>query len=159
MKLELDPILILGIVKQSAEALRGNHPALAIELNSAHAHLTRIADHIQGLSHPITEDFLEGLEREQQFQRLNWGLDKDETKSDDDWFWLIAFLATKAKQTPDGDPTKKRHRLISTAAALMNWHAQTLDDDEVPVCGAQTFVTGPPVRICPLPFGHKGECE
>lgn len=75
------------------------------------------------LDTPETEDFLKALELEQQHQRARWGIDHDEQKSDDDWFWLIAFLAGKAKQT-EFDPEKKRHRLIATAAALMNWHSQ-----------------------------------
>ena len=74
---------------------------------------------------PHTEDFIEAVKLEAEHQRLRWGSDHDAGKKDSDWFWLVAYLAGKAIHKPE----KKLHHIVTTAAALMNWHAHATDSD------------------------------
>lgn len=74
------------------------------------------------------------------------------SKDDSDWLWLVAYLSVKAvfgkkrlvadwmardvrssavefarlgQPNPDGGSEKKAHRIISIAAAALNWHRNT----------------------------------
>jgi hypothetical protein len=76
------------------------------------------------LNSPELHDFSAGVIMEAAHQRERWGSEHDESKGADDWFWLIAYLATKAMQAITyGDHDKALHHMITTAAALANWHA------------------------------------
>ncbi len=72
------------------------------------------------INNPHTDDFLEAVRLEAAFQREHWGSAHDAGKTDADWFWLVGYLAGKALSKPE----KRLHHTVSTAAALMNWHAQ-----------------------------------
>jgi hypothetical protein len=71
---------------------------------------------------PEVKDFLLGVVKEAEHQRARWGSAHDAGKTDADWYWLVGHLAAKALMLPD----KRLHHLITTAAALMNWHLYTL---------------------------------
>jgi hypothetical protein len=76
------------------------------------------------LNTPELEDFAKGVVSEAQHQRARWGSEHDAGKTASDWYWLVAYLATKAHQAiVYGDSAKALHHLITTAAALANWHA------------------------------------
>lgn len=66
---------------------------------------------------PRTDDFLEAVRLEAAHQIERWGSEHDAGKTPADWFWLIGFLAGKAMHFPE----KRKHHIISSAAALMNW--------------------------------------
>lgn len=77
------------------------------------------------LNSPELHDFAAGVVMEAAHQRERWGSEHDEAKGPDDWFWLVAHLATKARQAITyGDHDKALHHMITTAAALANWHAR-----------------------------------
>lgn len=73
------------------------------------------------LNTPETADFLEAVRIESAHQRDRWGDEHDEQKSPEDWFWTIGYLAGKAIR-PDATHHKRLHHIITTAAALANWH-------------------------------------
>lgn len=67
---------------------------------------------------PQTEDFVEAVKLEAAHQQLRWGTEHDTGKTDADWFWLVGYLAGKALHKPE----KRLHHIVTTAAALLNWH-------------------------------------
>lgn len=68
---------------------------------------------------PEIKDFLPAVHNEALHQRERWGADGDAGKTTVDWYWLVAHLAGKALHFPE----KRAHHIITTAAALLNWHA------------------------------------
>lgn len=74
---------------------------------------------------PEIAEFLKAVENEALHQRERWGSEHDAGKTDADWFWLVGFLAGKAIR-PDNTSEKQLHHIITTAAALLNWHAAKL---------------------------------
>jgi TnpA family transposase len=56
-------------------------------------------------------------------QRERWGVDQDGGKADADWFWLLGYLAGKALHDVNG---KRLHHIITSGAALLNWHAHAI---------------------------------
>lgn len=73
---------------------------------------------------PEFVDFVEAVKREAAHQRERWGEAHDRSKSAENWYWLVGFLAGKALRAHiDGDLDKARHHTISSAAALSQWHA------------------------------------
>jgi hypothetical protein len=72
---------------------------------------------------PQTDDFFNAVKLEAAHQQIRWGTRTDAGKEPQDWFWLIGFLAGKAVH---GficlDRKKGLHHIISSAAALLNWH-------------------------------------
>lgn len=78
---------------------------------------------------PEVEDFLKAVAVEAAHQRDRWKGDHDKLKTDADWYWLIGWLGGKAvmgphepddKRTPE---ERKKHRIITIAAAAYNWHS------------------------------------
>lgn len=79
------------------------------------------------LNTPEIADFLKGVEREALHQRDRWGADHDAGKAAEDWFWLLGYLGGKALHAAkSGNADKALHHTISSAAALLNWHAAIL---------------------------------
>lgn len=74
---------------------------------------------------PHTAEFLEAVHLEAIHQRERWGSEYDTGKTDADWFWLVGYLAGKALHKPE----KQVHHIITTAAALLNWHAAKTGTD------------------------------
>lgn len=72
---------------------------------------------------PETEGFLKGVRLEAAHQVARWGDAHDRSKSAENWFWLVGYLASKALRAAIiGDRNKALHHTISSAAALFNWH-------------------------------------
>ncbi len=83
----------------------------------------RIAELEALINTPETADFVKGVRAEAAHQRERWGVDHDAGKAPLDWFWLIGYLAQKAATSAmSGDVEKAKHHIISTAAAMANWH-------------------------------------
>lgn len=72
---------------------------------------------------PELEDFLGGVKVEAAHQVERWGEAHDRSKSAENWYWLVGYLAGKALRSAiAGDREKALHHTISTAAALFQWH-------------------------------------
>jgi hypothetical protein len=96
------------------------------------------------INHPVTDDFLDGVRIEAAHQVGRWGAAHDRGKTPLDWFWLIGYLAQKAATAALQAESAKAeglndirvvayqkkalHHTISTAAALLNWHAQIMSE-------------------------------
>jgi len=87
-------------------------------------------ERLRGLvDNPITADFLAGVQAEAAHQVLRWGVAHDRSKSAENWFWLVGYLAGKClRSSIAGDREKALHHTISAAAALAQWHAAILAD-------------------------------
>ena len=73
---------------------------------------------------PEVDDWFVGVRIEAAHQVERWGSDHDAGKTPFDWFWMLGYLAQKAADAQArGDLDKAKHHTISTAAALLNWHA------------------------------------
>lgn len=94
------------------------------------------------LNTPHSSEFLEAVHLEAMHQRERWAAEHDAGKTDADWFWLVGYLAGKAlhstKIADDDDyedhviekqRAKAVHHIITTAAALLNWHAARTGTD------------------------------
>jgi len=68
---------------------------------------------------PLTGEFFESVRNEAAHQKQRWGKEHDESKTDEDWFWTLGFLAGKALHNVR---FKKKHHIIAAAALLMNWY-------------------------------------
>lgn len=86
------------------------------------AELEADAERYRAINTPEIENFLQAVHNEALHQRERWGSEHDAGKTDADWFWLIGYLAGKAIR-PDATAEKQLHHIITTAAALLNWHA------------------------------------
>ena len=84
-----------------------------------------LADELMALINtPELEDFDRAVPLEAAHQVLRWGIEHDKGKEPMDWFWLIGYLTGKALAAIlKGDTAKAKHHVITTAAALRNWHA------------------------------------
>ncbi len=82
------------------------------------------------LNTPELSDFTAGVTLEALHQRERWGAAHDRSKSAENWFWLVGYLAGKALRAAavDGDKDKALHHTISAAAALSQWHAAIIAD-------------------------------
>ncbi|WP_334032947.1 hypothetical protein [Burkholderia gladioli] len=72
---------------------------------------------------PQAGDFLRAVSIEAEHQRQRWSSKHDSGKMPADWFWLVGYLAGKALHAHAVcDEKKAEHHIITTAAALANWH-------------------------------------
>ncbi|WP_208452170.1 hypothetical protein [Burkholderia gladioli] len=72
---------------------------------------------------PQSGDFLRAVSIEAEHQRQRWSSDHDAGKTPADWFWLVGYLAGKGLHAhAAGNVEKAEHHVITTAAALANWH-------------------------------------
>lgn len=82
------------------------------------------------LNTPELHDFAKAVVLEAAHQRARWPLDHGANKTDEQWFWLIGYLAGKALHNPPhpdiAAADKRLHRIITIAAAAANWHAARL---------------------------------
>ncbi len=79
---------------------------------------------------PHIDDFMTGVAIEFTHQREAWGEAHDRSKSAENWFWLVGYLAGKALfATIKGDKAKALHHTISAAAALRHWHSAIIADE------------------------------
>ena len=97
-------------------------PTISHELATAAAReLNRLYEIINT---PMYLQFLEATHREAIHQVERWGTPHDRGKEPQDWFWLVGYLSGKALRAHiDGDVAIAQHHTISSAAALLNWHA------------------------------------
>jgi hypothetical protein len=83
---------------------------------------------------PEIIDFMKAVQLEAAHQRVRWPSEHDGGKTDEDWFWLIGYLAGKALHNPGqwadrSDAAyleKQLHRIVTVAAATANWHRAKL---------------------------------
>ena len=66
---------------------------------------------------PPVDEFLDAVKVEAAHQIEVWDEPHDRQKRTADWYWLIGYLAGKALHFPE----KRRHHIVSSAAALYNW--------------------------------------
>lgn len=83
---------------------------------------------------PEIYDIIEAIKLEAAHQRQRWTWN-DANKIDADWLALIVYLGSKAHYNPSDTAgnrpiEKKLHRIITVAAAAMNWHAAVKDHHE-----------------------------
>lgn len=109
---------------QDAERLRAELLACINDLRSDNkdqaAELARL---LQIIDTPQKDDFLRAVSTEAEHQRRRWGAEQDAGKTPADWYWLVGHLAGKALHAhAAGDTVKAEHHVITTAAALANWH-------------------------------------
>jgi hypothetical protein len=94
---------------------------LVVERNRAQAALRALQDK---LNTPHVQDFIESMRIEAVHQAERWGVDHDASKTRPDWVTLLVYLIGKAAKAHfERDQPKLLHHIITTAAALLNWHA------------------------------------
>lgn len=82
------------------------------------------------LNTPHITDFIESVRIEAVHQVERWGVDHDAGKTRPDWITLMVYLLGKAcKAHFERERDKLLHHIITTAAALMNWHAAEIGAD------------------------------
>jgi hypothetical protein len=102
---------------------------------------------------PHTDDFLKSVSIEAEHQRRRWD---DSGKTPADWFWLVGYLAGKALNALiAGDQDKAKHHVITTAAALANWHLVLRGDDAATTVKPEPRTTGEAV----FRMGDDGVCR
>lgn len=106
---------------------------MSTEPHPAEAELARLRAVI---NRPLYDDFSRAVIREAIHQTERWGEAHDAVKTPADWFWLLGYLSGKALAAHiAGNVEKAKHHTISSAAALLHWHAairgQTLSKDEL----------------------------
>lgn len=116
---------------ESARADANMNDSIAAKLETEARQLSKWADEITRIhtliNTPELVDFPKAVHIEAVHQRERWGSEHDAGKQPEDWFWLIGYLAGKALQAAKADDTEKlKHHIVTTAAALNNWHAQIL---------------------------------
>lgn len=90
------------------------------ELSDALAEIERLNAIINT---PQSGKFLHAVSIEAEHQRQRWGAEGDAGKTPADWLWLVGYLAGKALHAhAAGNTEKAEHHIITTAAALENWH-------------------------------------
>lgn len=78
---------------------------------------------------PRIDDFFEAVRLEAAHQVERWGTEHDAGKDHAAWHSLVATLLAKATLAYWAkDWSKRTHRLISSAAALLNWHRSITGD-------------------------------
>lgn len=90
----------------------------------------RVAMYDTLINTPEVDDFIQGVRLEAAYQAERWGRAHDRSKSAENWFWLVGYLAGKALRAAiGGDKTKAKHHTIGSAAALLNWHTAIVRDE------------------------------
>jgi len=94
------------------------------------------------INNPQTNNFIEAVRIEAAHQRERWPSEHDEGKTNEDWFWLIGYLAGKAIR-PDQTLEKCLHHIITTAAVCLNWHMHSTGEDTKMRPGVRLMDTEP----------------
>ncbi len=73
------------------------------------------------INSPQTKDWVESSKMEAQYQLQEHG--PQDSKTPEEWVELVHYLSGKALTAfENGDREKGLHHIISTSAALLNWH-------------------------------------
>jgi hypothetical protein len=100
-----------------------NHPTARAEGGEAVALRAEIDRLNTIINTPQSGNFLRAVSIEAEHQRQRFGADGDAGKTPADWLWLVGYLAGKALHAhASGNVEKAEHHIITTAAALDNWH-------------------------------------
>ncbi|WP_051516835.1 hypothetical protein [Herbaspirillum sp. RV1423] len=101
---------------------------------------------------PQSGDFLRAVSIESEHQRQRWGSAHDAGKTAADWFWLIGYLAGKALHAHAAENmVKTEHHIITTAAALMNWHLSLSSGTDMrPGIDGELALQSQPLRTTPV---------
>lgn len=96
------------------------------------------------INNPHVEGFANSVCMEAAHQRERWGVEHDAGKTDEEWFWLVGHLASKAlsaaRFVEDGrlplavveeQRSKALHHIITSAAALANWYAARTGESNI----------------------------
>lgn len=111
---------LIQVRENIIRALKSAPSAQAAEVHDLRDEVARLN---QIINSPQSGDFLRAVSTEAEHQRQRWGNSHDAGKAPADWFWLIGYLAGKALAAHNsGDTEKAEHHIITTAAALYNWH-------------------------------------
>lgn len=79
---------------------------------------------------PHIDHFLSAVSIEADHQRQRWGAAHDRSKSAENWYWLVGYLAGKALfSVIKGNKKTALHHCVSAAAALMQWHSAIIEDN------------------------------
>jgi hypothetical protein len=106
-----------------AESIKELAKVKRAALEAAIAALVQDGEAYRRINTPEIDDFLSAVRNEALHQRERWGVDQDGGKADADWFWLLGYLAGKALHDVNG---KRLHHIITSGAALLNWHAHAI---------------------------------
>lgn len=119
-----------SLTQHYAELYRRERAAPQVEANrqTGEGDLQAEIDRLNAIINtPQSDDFLRAVSTEAEHQRQRWGSDHDAGKQPADWFWLVGYLAGKALHAhAAGNVEKAEHHIITTAAALANWHLSML---------------------------------
>lgn len=133
MNLDLEAFrkLATDAARQARECGLYGHSPCTCGVAHLSAPLLMLCDEVERLTalvnSPEVDDFARGVQLEALHQRERWGSEHDGGKTPADWFWLVGYLAGKALHSViGGNVEKAKHHLITTAAALCNWHAALL---------------------------------
>lgn len=89
------------------------------------------------ISSPQTDEFISAVRAEAAHQRQRWGEAHDRSKSAENWYWLVGYLAGKALRAAiTGDREKALHHCVSSGAALAQWFAAIKADESGAGVGA-----------------------
>lgn len=78
---------------------------------------------------PRTDEWSEAVRIEAAHQIDRWGVEHDAGKRPEDWIALLVYLLGKATAAHFANDTNKlAHHIISTSAALLNWHRALVGD-------------------------------
>lgn len=95
-----------------------------VNLEQQRDELQAEVDRLTGLINtPHTDDWVRSVSLEAAHQQERWEAQHDVGKEPHDWFWLLGYLSGKALAAfTRGDKDKGLHHIISSSAALLNWH-------------------------------------
>ncbi|MDR6381779.1 hypothetical protein [Paraburkholderia caribensis] len=108
----------------SAPSRIGDQTRIANDADSAMAKDAEIARLNAIINTPHSDDFLQGVSIEAEYQRQLHGVDAEDCRYDwPQWFWVVGYLVGKAFAACKArDAEKAKHHLVTSAALLANWH-------------------------------------
>lgn len=110
--LKPDAIAAIQAARNEAEAMRADAERLRSLINTPH-----------------TDDWVTASKLEAAHQIERWSAEHDAGKQPEDWFWLLGYLGGKAVAAfRAGNQEKGVHHIISSSAALLNWHRNIVGD-------------------------------
>ncbi|WP_298702603.1 hypothetical protein [uncultured Variovorax sp.] len=111
------PPISVGMKVYAAASVGATEPTLT---NAERDELQRLRALINT---PHTKDWMAATELEAAHQVERWSAAHDAGKQPEDWFWLLGYLSGKALAAlRSGDHEKGLHHIVSSSAALLNWH-------------------------------------